>query len=54
MSDANRDKFDSGRYDQLVDQVMDSLDGASEVTLEKLTAAVNEAVESRFERAISK
>jgi hypothetical protein len=45
MSDANRDKFDSGRYDQLVDQVMDSLDGASEVTLEKLTSAVNETVE---------
>lgn len=45
MSDTNQDKLDSGRYDQLVDQVMDSLDGASEVTLEKLTSAVNEAVE---------
>ncbi len=45
MSDTNKDKLDSGRYDQLVDQVMDSLDDASEVTLEKLTSAVNETVE---------
>ena len=48
MSYANQDKLDSGRYDQLVDQVMDSLDGASEVALEKLTSAV------LFERAMSK